>query len=753
MENFGKYRLIERVAVGGMAEIYKAKTAGLSGFERVVAIKRLHNHLNQDQELAQMLVDEAKIAVQLNHPNIGQVFDLGQVNGQYFMVMEFIDGPDLHRVLRRLREQQLYCPLPLALHIIAETCGALDFAHNIIGHDGHPLQLVHRDVSPQNIMLTTSGEVKLVDFGIAKARHRMMETQAGIIKGKFYYMAPEQAYGHKLDARTDIFAIGMVLYESLVGRSAYEDTDDMSLLKRARTADFPPPSAYRPDIDPALEAIVMRALHREPQRRYQTARELQAALRQHISQRLGEVDRYQVAQLVQQIVGPTTPPSASGRLPAMVAPQQVMERRDYQVSEDSLLYRGPIPESTEPTHSTHFDEGMLQDSTGFEDDGPTYVYSRDEDNPFAVPDLLHDPFGGAKSAPEPAPSPGPVSGPIMPGYQPMSYASTDRTLPAGYPMQPAQGQQPALRSPDMALPSHYQAPARFAAANITRRLNLAAIPPKARIAAGAALAVVFGSMILAIALGGGDDKAEANAAIKPEVAAITRPEPPPAVDKYLDVPIISTPSNAQVFLDGSLVGTTPMSLPQLEIGRTYGLKVVAKGRTWEDEVVVRADHDPLTVDFSKVKSVAGVLKIVTHPPGLRIEVDGKDVGTSPAEVVDLSRDEDHTVVAALEDGTMRRQVVSWLEDEPEIKNVEITFNLDTANVNALPKPPETIKSTPKNNRKPPVRNQKPPKEEKEDDSLNIWGDKKAEPKKAEPKKTEAKKKPAKKDDEEPLVNW
>ncbi|MEC9396688.1 MAG: serine/threonine-protein kinase, partial [Myxococcota bacterium] len=169
-EQFGKYQLVERLAIGGMAEIFKATVGGLGGFERVVAIKRLHSHLSQDEELVQMLIDEARLAVRLMHANIGQVFDLGCINNQYFIVMEYITGADLHRISRRLREQNRKIPTPIVLYVMAEMLAGLDYAHNCCDDHGRPLDLVHRDISPQNIMFSTAGDVKLVDFGIAKAR-------------------------------------------------------------------------------------------------------------------------------------------------------------------------------------------------------------------------------------------------------------------------------------------------------------------------------------------------------------------------------------------------------------------------------------------------------------------------------------------------------------------------------------------------------------------------------------------------------
>src|SRR5690554_1207296 len=277
-EKFGKYTLLERLAVGGMAEIFKARTDGVDGFAKVLAIKRLHRQFSEDSEFASMLIDEAKLVVQLSHANIGQIFDLGVVGGQYFIAMEFIDGLDLHELAERVQRQHRRLPTEVAVHVAMEVADALHYAHAKLGPDRRPLELVHRDVSPQNVMLSLDGEVKLVDFGIAKARMRAEQTQAGIIKGKFYYMSPEQALGHRIDGRTDVYALGMVLYEVLVGEHPFDRVPDGELLRAVRQADFDPIEKALPSVSPGLAAVIGRALERSPERRYPSALELKRDL-------------------------------------------------------------------------------------------------------------------------------------------------------------------------------------------------------------------------------------------------------------------------------------------------------------------------------------------------------------------------------------------------------------------------------------------------------------------------------------------
>ncbi|MGE5181435.1 MAG: serine/threonine protein kinase, partial [Acidobacteriota bacterium] len=275
---FGPYRLVRQIAVGGMAEIHLAKTKGIAGFEKYVALKMIHPNFAEDEQFIQMLVDEAKIAVQLNHGNIAQTFDLGRVGDTFYITMEYVDGSDLYKVLRRASESDIEMPLDVCAFVGKEIASALDHAHRKKDHLGKNLGIVHRDVSPQNVLISYSGEVKLVDFGIAKATMKARQTAVGVIKGKYYYMSPEQAWGEAIDYRSDIFSAGIVIYEMMTGQMLYLEEDLHKLLDMARRADIAPPGTLRKGIPPQLQSIVMRALAKRKEDRYQSAADLASDL-------------------------------------------------------------------------------------------------------------------------------------------------------------------------------------------------------------------------------------------------------------------------------------------------------------------------------------------------------------------------------------------------------------------------------------------------------------------------------------------
>ncbi|HET6343504.1 MAG TPA: serine/threonine-protein kinase, partial [Myxococcota bacterium] len=231
---FGRYQLLKRIGLGGMAEVFAARSHTLDGFEKDLVIKCMREDLTDDQEFVSMFIDEARISSSLSHPNIVQVFDFGQVGAVYYLAMEYVHGCDLQRVLQLPDVQARGLDAPLALLIMGETLKGLEYAHAKTGRDGQPLGVIHRDISPQNIMVSADGTVKLTDFGIAKVRGRAKETQPRLLVGKLAYMAPEQAHaGAVLDKRADIFACGVVLWEMLAGRPLYVGTTDI-LLKLVR---------------------------------------------------------------------------------------------------------------------------------------------------------------------------------------------------------------------------------------------------------------------------------------------------------------------------------------------------------------------------------------------------------------------------------------------------------------------------------------------------------------------------------------
>ena len=272
---FGKYLLLERIAVGGMAEVFVAKAFGAEGFQRLLAIKKILPTMGEDAEFIRMFVDEARLAVQLAHANIIQVLELGKHEESLYIAMEYISGRDLRQLMERFRKRQQPMPLPQACLIVAEVCEALDHAHRKRDAQGRPLGIVHRDVSPQNVLVSFDGEVKLIDFGIAKAESRLQKkTQAGILKGKFSYMSPEQVKGLALDGRSDVFACGILLWELVCGEKLFVGDSDYAVLEKVRLGAIPPPRSRNPECPEALEKAILRALATDPARRYQTASEL-----------------------------------------------------------------------------------------------------------------------------------------------------------------------------------------------------------------------------------------------------------------------------------------------------------------------------------------------------------------------------------------------------------------------------------------------------------------------------------------------
>jgi serine/threonine protein kinase len=300
---FGPYRLVRQIAVGGMAEIHLAKTKGIAGFEKYVALKMIHPNFAEDEQFIQMLVDEAKIAVQLNHGNIAQTFDLGRVGETFYITMEYVDGADLYKILRKGSESDIEMPLDVCAFVAKEVASALDHAHRKKDHAGKSLGIVHRDVSPQNVLISYAGEVKLVDFGIAKATMKARQTAVGVIKGKYYYMSPEQAWGDPIDFRSDIFSAGIVLYEMLTGQMLYLEEDLHRLLDMARRADIAPPTTLRRGIPPQLERIVMHALAKVPGERYQSAGDFATDLERFLHAYSPVFTAAKLSTLMKQIVG------------------------------------------------------------------------------------------------------------------------------------------------------------------------------------------------------------------------------------------------------------------------------------------------------------------------------------------------------------------------------------------------------------------------------------------------------------------
>ena len=276
-ERFGKYLLVGEIAVGGMAEVFLAVHKGVEGFIKVVVIKRVLPHLTSNPDFVRMFIDEARLAARLEHPNIVRTYEFGEVDGQYFTAMEYLPGEDLGKTLKNLAISKQRMPVHVATGIASQLCGGLNFAHQFTDIDGHPLNLVHRDINPANIIITYGGEVKIIDFGVAKANTNG-RTLTGTIKGKVSYMPPEQVLGREVDHRADVFSAGVVLWEMLTGRPLFLRNSEAATLYAIMNAPIHAPSRFRTDVSQDLDRIVARALARRPADRFENAEEMGHAL-------------------------------------------------------------------------------------------------------------------------------------------------------------------------------------------------------------------------------------------------------------------------------------------------------------------------------------------------------------------------------------------------------------------------------------------------------------------------------------------
>jgi serine/threonine protein kinase len=315
---FGRYELLKRLAGGGMGEVYLARQSGLDGFQKLLVIKTLLPHLCEDEEFITMFKDEARVTAQLIHPNICQVFEFDQVGGVYYMCMEYLRGEDLRRLWKACEARGTPLRVPLICRIIADAASGLDFAHRLRDAKGEPYHIVHRDISPQNILVTFEGGVKIIDFGVAKAAGRAQHTRTGALKGKCGYMSPEQAAGANLDGRSDIFALGIVLHELLTGGRLFKADSDVQTLARVRECQVPPPSRLNPQLPPGLDPIVLKALAKDPDERYRTAQEFRLELEDWFVRGSMSASSAHLAEFLKLIYSPDSPVTPSGNTPATV---------------------------------------------------------------------------------------------------------------------------------------------------------------------------------------------------------------------------------------------------------------------------------------------------------------------------------------------------------------------------------------------------------------------------------------------------
>lgn len=351
---FGQYQLIEKIAQGGMAEIFKGQAMDAQGLERPVVIKRILPHIAASPEFVEMLIDEAKIAVMLSHGNIAQIYDLGKVADDYFIVMEYVEGKTLSQMMKRLKTQGKLMPVAYAVYCCREIAAALDYMHRKTDDEGHPLHIIHRDISPQNAILSTAGTIKIIDFGIAKAKTKISTTDSGVLKGKFAYMSPEHAEGMKLDHRTDIFSLGVILFELLTGQRLFKGKTNMETVKRVKKAKVPAPSGIRSAIPKALDKIVFKALQKDREKRYASALDLEQDLTRFLLTHYPEFSPHEMVSYLQSLFPEIAPqertiqeetPIADKKGPMIKPPGGEWSSKEDTVNADSEILRRKHKES------------------------------------------------------------------------------------------------------------------------------------------------------------------------------------------------------------------------------------------------------------------------------------------------------------------------------------------------------------------------------------------------------------------------
>ncbi len=576
---FGDYYLFERVAVGGMAEVFKAISYGVEGFERLFAIKRVLPNISEDQEFIEMFIDEAKIAVQLTHANIGQIFELGNAEGAYFIAMEFVQGKDLRAMFDRARRRGEQLDIAMCCHCIKEVCEALEYAHAKKNERQEPLNLIHRDVSPQNILVSYEGEVKLIDFGIAKAAGKASKTQAGILKGKFGYMSPEQVRGKSIDRRSDLFSLAVVLFELLTLERCFQGESDFSTLEKVRNVDIRRPSSINRDIPPELERIVLKGLSRNPDERYQSAAELQDALQKFLYQSGAFYSRKDLAAMMRR--------SFDRELRAET--QRLAEFRGYAEKVIPEARRASQPKEVKKPEPAKF-KAELPALSWEEDEISTAIWDRSPSQVAAMElglGPVDPPAFAAASGRTPAPQ-----GPVVP--------ASSTPAPSVQPAPP--GSQPRF------------APAQVAAPHSTHlALPAASVPPRNSDTSTRLMLLVV-LFVLALAGGGG------------YVYYLDQSGP-------ISVRLQTTPVRVSIEVDGRLVheGDTPFWLQDLEQG-PHKLHIQAEGYKPLERTITFGRNDdkrPIVVQLHPEKTGTEV-EVKSEPGGAQLFVDGRMVDQTPA---------------------------------------------------------------------------------------------------------------------------
>lgn len=620
-----KFEIQEMIAKGGMAEVYLAKTVGLEGFAKDVCVKKILPHLTEDQTFVSMFIDEAKLAATLNYANIVQVHDLCvSADREYFIVMEYVHGKDLSDVIRAAQLAGKELPPDIAAYIARESLKGLHYAHEKTDSTGARLNIIHRDVSPQNVLLSYMGEVKITDFGIAKASSSVSKTAVGILKGKYGYMSPEQARGERLDARSDIFNLGIVLYEMLVGERCFAGASDYSTLNLMREAKVTPPTKINKNLPKELEAITLKALARKPEDRYQDALEFEAALAAWAKKsgqlahdtdlarfmrelfKDGQNDKresrtgvIQLSSVVEPV--PVAPPEAKQAAPE---PKQAPEARAAGSS--------PRGDADEPGREA-LERAKKRKSTKTPE-------AKAEEPP----------------APEPAPPAAPKSEPKAP--PPKVEEKPAEAAPKKLArIQPEAAEKPAKKAAEEQPKDdkkRQKEEARAARKPVGRRdlkPNLTQLQRLGREGGGPGYAAAGLILALALVAGGTAGFMKTRQSLEEHVfrAAELESADEGGESRNVEVFITTTPPGAKVWLDGNaLADKTPLLVARPRDGDQHTLKISLKGYETLETQFEYADG-PLTRVDRRLTGGDVELAVYGKPSGLEVRVDGKSVGVTP----------------------------------------------------------------------------------------------------------------------------
>jgi len=624
-DTLGRYVLERCIAVGGMGEVHLARQTGPDGFDRQCVVKTMHPHLSSDQEFVDLFLEEARLSAQLSHPNIAQVYDFGKVNDTYYLAMEYVDGPSVRDVIRACQKRQEWLNVEIGARVVSLAAQALDYVHRLKAPDGAPLNLVHRDISPANLLVSREGMVKVIDFGIAKARTTNRQTEMGVVRGKLAYVAPEQIMSLPIDGRADIFSLGLVLYELVALKRAIPGKSDVEIIDAARAWSVEPLSKARPDCPRPLVAVVERATERNRERRYQTAGELSDALEAALAELRLPVGPTHLRALAETFSserqvhgGPLTPSSRPGRATPMTPARPSAP---------------PAPGRSTGT-APGADRVATQLTPEFVPSGPATPADLEQTENHRVRTVVERP-PGAESPPRvalPAPDEGrdddktlvaPPPHAETPSRAPLAFAAVGLVAVLGLGGWALFGRGQDTRQ----APASPKAPPPVAVATATvdagGEASPAAPPVAARQAPDAAVAVA----------------AEVAPEPAPPEPAAEEPVEPvkPGVKPPRAVPLgalaVTSQPALEVVVDGRAQGTTPRTL-KLRAGAHRVLLRSAKLGLLRDTTVRVEEGRTARLDW---KPQEGTLEVRAVPPHVELEisVDGKVVGPTPMPALKL----------------------------------------------------------------------------------------------------------------------